>query len=164
MEPKPTESIDEILQRFPDTEMENLIPILQAVQEHFGYIPALSIERIGRYLKMPTSKVYGTASFYDEFRFKPKGKYHIRICKGTACHLISGNALIQETENRTRVKQGDISKDGLFSQEETACMGACGNGPMVEVNGIFYNRMNPEKMGMLIEELKKNYSSIRKAI
>lgn len=156
-----TGKIDELLKRFPENEKENLIPILQAVQEMYGYIPVKSIEEIGRYLKLPTSKVYGTASFYDEFRFKPKGKYHIRICKGTACHLISGNSLINETEKKAKIKAGEISRDGLFSYEETSCMGACGNGPMISVNEKFYSKLTPEKLAQFIDDIKRNQGSIR---
>lgn len=155
------DEIDELLKHFPETEKENLIPILQAVQDIYGFIPAKSIEKIGRYLKIPTSKVYGTASFYDEFRFKPKGKFHIRICKGTACHLISGNKLVNEAEKKTRLRHGEITKDGLFSYEETPCMGACGNGPMVSVNNIFYGKITPEKLSGIIEDIKRNHGSSR---
>ena len=148
--------IEAILEKYPFVQRDNLIPILQDIQQAYGYISEESIVKVGKYLIMPTSKIYGLATFYNQFRFEAKAKYHIRICNGTSCHVNSNVVIINELEKILAVKNGESTKDGLFSIEETSCMGACGSGPVLAVNEKYYTKMTIEKLSEVIE-FYKNY-------
>ena len=148
--------IEIILEKYPFVQRDNLIPILQDIQQAFGYLSEESIVKVGKYLVMPTSKIYGLATFYNQFRLEPKAKYHIRICNGTSCHVNSNVNIINELGKILDVKNGESTKDGLFSIEETNCMGACGSGPVLAVNENYYTKMTVEKLTEVIE-FYKNY-------
>jgi NADH:ubiquinone oxidoreductase subunit E len=148
--------METILARYPKYQRDNLIPILQEVQEVYGYITEEAIILVGKHLLLSTSKIYGTASFYDNLRFSAKGKYHLEICHGTSCHLIDSGKLITEAERILRIKVGQLSRDGMFSLEKSACMGACGAGPVVAVNGKYYEKISTTALTQLIENLKKS--------
>jgi NADH-quinone oxidoreductase subunit E len=145
------EAIDKILDRYPDAGKDALIPILQDIQNEMNYLTEEAIIKTGRYLQIPTSRIYSIATFYDQFRFSPQGKKHIRICRGTACHVMGSLADINEVTKQLGVAHGQTSKNGLFSLEVVQCMGACGLAPVVSVNGDFYDKVNPEKMRRIIE-------------
>ncbi len=146
--------VSDILKRY-DSSRENLIPILQEIQEKFGWLSQDAIAQVGRYLNLPAAKVYGVATFYNQFRFSPKGKYHIQICRGTACHVLGSATVLEELQNLLKVKAGETTRDGLFSLEVVACVGACGLAPVVVVNGDFHAKMDVDKIKKLINSLKK---------
>ena len=98
---------------------------------------------IGKYLKLPTSKIYGVATFYNQFRFKPIGKYHIMVCRGTACHVKGSAGILAALENSLSIKAGDTTRDGIFSIEVVACIGACGLAPVISINGEFHANLSP---------------------
>ena len=146
--------LDTILENYPFVQRDNLIPILQDVQDEFGYLSEEAIVKVGRYLDMPTSKIYGLATFYNQFRFEAKGKYHIRICNGASCHVNSNALIIDELQKRIGIKNNELTKDGIFSLEETVCMGACGFGPVMSVNDKYYTKLNIRKLAEVIEFYK----------
>ena len=148
------EKTDLIIARYPRTR-DYLIPILQAVQDHVGYLSRESIYSISDYLDLPESKIYGVATFYNQFRLKPLGKYHIQVCRGTACH-VKGSAGILDTIGRELgIEVGDTTKEGLFSLDTVACLGACSIAPVITVNGKFYGRLDNKKVQSLLRKLKK---------
>ena len=147
-------SIPEILKKYPASERDNLLAILQEIQVQWGFIPESAIVLIGKHLKLPESKIYGIASFYNEFSFKPRGKYHIRICVGTGCHLSGSADLVRAFEKHLGVKCNNTTKDGLFSIETVPCIGACGLSPIVEVNGQYHHGVSISDVSDIIE----NYS------
>lgn len=143
-----------LLQAFGAAKRDSLIPILQRAQEVHGYLSEEAIAEIGRHLKLPASKVYGVATFYNQFRFTPKGKFHIMLCRGTACH-VKGSLRLLDTVTRTlRLQPGQTTRDGMFSLEVVACMGACGLAPAMSVNGQMYAKVTPKKLGKIIEECR----------
>jgi NADH-quinone oxidoreductase subunit E len=147
--------IEVVLTRFPDAGRDALIPILQLVQEAEGYLSEHAVVRIGRHLGLPAAKVYGVATFYNQFRFQPRGKYHIMLCRGTACH-VKGSAKLLETVMRTlRLDPGSTSRDRMFSLEVVACMGACGLSPVININGEFFAKVTPLQAVRLIEGLRQ---------
>lgn len=148
-------SINNILSSYPDPQKENLIPILQDVQNHEGYLSGNSIIEVGRYLKIPVSKIYGVATFYNQFRFSPLGKCHIQVCRGTACHVLGSLTVLQELEKELKIKAGETTRDGLFSIEVVACIGACGLAPVVCINGEFHARVTSASLKGIIEKLRK---------
>jgi len=144
-------NIDEILQNQKVTKRDNLIPILQEIQEKQGFLSEEALVKTGLLLKIPTSKVYGVATFYNQFRFEPKGKFHVMVCRGTACHVLGSLTVLQELEKTLKVKAGQTTRDGLFSIEVVACIGACGLAPVISVNGEFYANVNSQSIKEIIE-------------
>jgi NADH-quinone oxidoreductase subunit E len=147
--------VEEILARHPDARRDTLIPILQEVQEAEGYLSEAAIVAIGRRLGLAASKIYGVATFYNQFRFQPKGRFHVMICRGTACH-VKGSAKVLDTLTRTlRIRPGETTRDGLFSLEVVACMGACALSPAVAINGEFFPKVSPTRIVRLLEDCRR---------
>jgi len=149
------ETVREILKKYDDAKRDSLIPILQDIQDRLGYIPREAVRDIGKHLNLPASKIYGVATFYNQFRFEPLGKYHIQICRGTACHVKGSEKVLETLERELGIKTGKTTRDGLFSLEVVACLGACGLAPVITVNGEVYANMDSEKVKKLIKSLKK---------
>jgi len=150
-----TTDIEPILKRHPKAKREQLIPLLQDVQEAQGYLSRDAIVRIGQHLGLPASKIYGVATFYNQFRFQPKGKYHFMVCRGTACHVKGSARGLEMVMKQTKLKPGQTSRDGLFSLEVVACMGGCGLAPVVNLNGEFHAQVNPKKLSAIIAECRE---------
>lgn len=146
--------IKNIVANYSTTDRENLIPILQDVQNEIGYLPEESLAIIGGYLKLPASKIYGVATFYNQFRFAPKGKYHIEVCRGTACHVLGSKTVLEEIEKYLKIKTGETTKDKLFSLEVVACIGACGLAPVISINGEFHAKVDSAKIAQIIESYR----------
>jgi len=147
--------IETILARYPNGGRENLIPLLQEVQEAHGYLSREAIQEVGRHLNLPTSKIYGVATFYNQFRFQPMGKHHIQICRGTACHVKGSAAVLDTLQQELKLSAGQTSRDGLFSLEVVACIGACGLAPVMSINGVFYAGLTPAKTRQIIEQYRE---------
>jgi NADH-quinone oxidoreductase E subunit len=146
---------DKILENYPRAKRGDLIPILQEVQDANGYLTEVAIVKIGQHLKLPPSKIYGIATFYNQFSFEPRGRYHIQVCHGTTCHVAGGMNLIRELEKQLRIHHGESTRDGRFSIEVVSCMGACGKAPVVAVNDDYYIRMNAEELKELLGIFRK---------
>jgi NADH-quinone oxidoreductase subunit E len=150
-----SEPLATILKGYAHAGRDALIPILQEVQEAQGYLSREAVAEIGRHLRLPESKIYGVATFYNQFRFQPKGKYHVMVCRGTACH-VKGSARVLETAQKLlKLKPGQTSRDRRFSLEVVACMGACGLSPVVNVNGEFYANVSPRKLARIIQDCRE---------
>lgn len=147
-------SIENIISKYPQAGQDSLIPILQDIQNADGFLSENAIVEVGGYLNLPTSKIYGVATFYNQFRFQPVGKNHIQVCRGTACHVLGSATVLEELEKQLKIKAGDTSKDGSFSIEVVACIGACGLAPVIAVNGNFHAKVSSESLKEIIE----NYS------
>jgi len=145
----------EILQEYPPNKRENLITILQEIQKAQGYLTEESAEMVSGYLSIPVNKIYGVAAFYDEFRFRPRGMYHIEICKGSTCHLAGKHTFIKELEKQLRVKAGQTRRDKKVSLEIVHCLGACHLAPLLKVNGKVYTEVSAEALGRIIQEIKE---------
>jgi NADH-quinone oxidoreductase E subunit len=147
-------TVEKVMQRYPKAGRDSLIPILQAVQEEQGYLSEDAVVSIGRHLRIPASKVFGVATFYNQFRFQPKGKYHVMVCRGTACHVKGSKKGLDMVTKLLKIEPGKTSRDKMFSLEVVACMGACGLAPVVNVNGQFYAKVTPMKLQRIIEECR----------
>ncbi|MBN1296679.1 NADH-quinone oxidoreductase subunit NuoE [bacterium] len=149
-----------ILKRYPHAGRDKLIPILQDVQEALGFISKESVVQIGEHLHLPASKIFGVATFYNQFRFEPVGRYHIQICRGTACHVKGSAAVLETIKRALKIESGQTTRDGMFSLEEVACLGACGLAPVIAVNGRFHAKITPEDIqGLLNTYRQKGESS-----
>lgn len=149
-----TDKIRFILKEFPKLSRDSLIPILQKVQDDFGYLSEESVSEISRHLNLPASKVFGLATFYNQFRFTPPGKYHIKACDGTGCHLEGSGHILRELEKSLGITDGETSRDGLFSLEVLSCMGACSEAPVIAINEQYHSNMDKIKLKKIITDLK----------
>lgn len=137
-----------------------LIPLLQAAQEAYGYITEKIIGQIGDKLRIPTAEIYGVVTFYSQFRLKPLGKYLIKICDGTACHVNGSERIASAIEDELHLGGGDTTEDGLFTLQKVACLGCCSLSPVIMINGETYGRLTPKKVQQLLKEYRaKNRES-----
>jgi NADH-quinone oxidoreductase subunit E len=139
-----TARVEAVLSRWPGAQRDALIPILQEVQEHCGYLPREAMLRISRHLDLPASKVFGVATFYNQFRFQAPGKHNIQVCRGTACHVKGSAAVMEALCRHLKIRPGQTTKDGQFSLEVVACIGACGLAPVIAVDGEFHAGVTPD--------------------
>jgi NADH-quinone oxidoreductase subunit E len=131
-----------------------LIPLLQRVQRSFGYLPEQALLEIGRLTGLSAARVYGTATFYAQFRFHPAGKYMIRVCRGTACHVKGSDRLLDTVEDYLGVTPGQMTPDGLFTIETVACFGSCALAPIMVINDSVYGSLNRSKALKLLDEVR----------
>lgn len=151
-----TARVEEILKRFPQIKRNALIPLLQAVQNEFGYISEKAIARIGAHLSLPTSKVYGLATFYNQFSFAPRGFYHIVLCNGTSCHMSGAGELLNEITKLLEIGDGETTREGLFSLEVQSCIGACGQSPVMAVNGEYHSGISVKEVREIIKQYRED--------
>jgi len=147
-------SIESILSKYKTGRKEDLIPILQEIQEENGLLSEDAIIKVGNLLGMSTTKIFGLATFYDQFRFIPMGRIHLRICHGTTCFLNGSQSVIQHIKDELNIDPGQVTRDGLFSYEIVTCMGGCNNGPVIYVNGEYHTHIKGEKIPEFISKLK----------
>jgi NADH-quinone oxidoreductase subunit E len=147
-------SIDRIVAEHHGTGRDSLIPILQETQGEFGYLPREAVVLIGDRLGLPVSKIFGVATFYNQFRFEPVGKYHVQICRGTACHVKGSLKVLEKTKRELGIEPGKTSRDGLFSLEIVACMGACALAPVISINGEIHARVSTDDIVKLIQDCR----------
>ena len=147
--------IETILKEKPDAGRDALIPILQEVQEQEGYLSKEAVTRIGEHLNLPASKIYGVATFYNQFRFQPLGTYHIQVCRGTACHVKGSGAIIDRLQRELGIEPDQTSDNGLFSLEVVACIGACGLAPVISVNGEFHAKLTGDDIPEILESYRR---------
>lgn len=152
-------SVETILEGHPDAGRDHLIPILQEVQAAEGYLSKASITRVGIALDLPASKIFGVATFYNMFRFQPRGTFHVMVCRGTACHVKGSKRVLDMVTKTLRLQPGETSRDGQFSLEVVACMGACGLAPVVNINGQFHAKVTPMKLQRILEECRTEEAS-----
>lgn len=151
-------SIESIIERHFNIQRDALLPLLEEIQDEIGYLSEEAIIKVAKNLHLPTSKVYGVATFYDLFRFEPLGKYHLQVCRGTACHVMGSATVLQEMEKQLNLKVGQTSRDGLFSLGVVRCMGACALGPVVSVNQEFFPATSAAAISGIIEQCKQKRS------
>ena len=133
----------------------SLITILQNAQEIYGYLPVDVILNISQRTGIKVTKIMGVATFYSQFRLEPVGKYLIMLCQGTACH-VNGSLQIEKTINEyLGIKDGETTKDGLFTLKNVACLGCCSLSPVMMINDDTYGSLTPEKAISIFKELQK---------
>ena len=146
------QTIKEICESFGNKRSE-LINILHATQEHFGYLPEPVQLEIALNLNMPLAKVYGVVSFYSFFTMTPKGKFPISVCLGTACYVRGAEKIVEALEKELKIKVGQVTEDGKFSLDCLRCIGACGLAPVMMIGDTVHGRLEPE----MIEDILNQY-------
>jgi NADH:ubiquinone oxidoreductase subunit E len=129
-----------------------LIPLLQEIQEEVGYIPPESIEPVAETLNLFPSEVQGVVTFYSGFSLTPKGKYVLKVCRGTACHVKGGQSLLRLMKGDLGLEDGETSEDYQFTLETTACLGACALAPTMMVNRTYFGKLSPVKVSSILTQ------------
>ncbi len=150
------EKIDEIMASY-GYKKSNLIAILQQVQELFTYLPEDAMTFIGTKIEgLSPATVYGVATFYAQFSLEPKGKYKIKVCDGTACHVRGSMSVLNAVKTKLRLGEKSMTtEDGMFSLEIVSCLGACGLAPVVVINDKVYPQMTSDAIGIIIDTIIK---------
>ncbi len=154
LKPNQVEQLKAVCKEF-DNKSGELINVLHKTQHLFGYLPAEVQEVIATELKIPVAKVYGVVTFYSFFTMKPKGKFPISICLGTACYVRGAEKVLEEFRKQLKVKVGETTPDGKFSLSCLRCVGACGLAPVVLVGEKTYGRVAPDG----VKDILKEYES-----
>jgi NADH-quinone oxidoreductase subunit E len=139
-----------VLDRFKGNKDE-LIPVMEAAQEAFGYLSDEVMLAISRFLKVPESQVYGVATFYALFRLKPSGRQTVRVCRGTACHVRGGARILQAVEKQLGIKPGQTTPDMEYTLETVSCFGSCALAPVMVVNKNVYGRMTAVRVAQILK-------------
>jgi NADH-quinone oxidoreductase E subunit len=147
--------ITTILSKYPNASRDALIPILQEVQESCGYLSRDLVVQIGHHLGLPASKIYGVATFYNQFRFQAPGKHHVQVCRGTACHVKGSLAVLEATKRALKIEPGQTARDGHFSLEVVACIGACGLAPVIRVDEEYYAGVTPDSVRKIFDTYRQ---------
>ena len=147
--------LDEILQKH-DYDPTLLIAIMQDIQKEYHYLPQEALCYIAKKLKLSEAKIYGVATFYENFSLEPKGKYVIKVCNGTACHVRKSIPILEKLRETLNLKEGQATTDDfVFTVETVSCLGACGLAPVLMVNDTVHPSMTPEKVVALVQELRE---------
>lgn len=149
-----TEMLDKVLDKYEGVE-GSLIAILQKTQDIYGYLPAEVIRYISARVGIKPAKIIGVATFYTQFRFEPVGKYLIMLCKGTACHVNGSDRIESVITQELGIKDGETTKDGLFTLKNVACLGCCSLSPVMMINDDTYGSLTPEKTKQILKELRE---------
>ncbi|MEI6563515.1 MAG: NAD(P)H-dependent oxidoreductase subunit E [bacterium] len=142
--------ITSVLNAYPGAGRDQLIPILQDVQARLGYLPRAAILSISEHCSLPVSRVYGVATFYNQFRFHPPGRNHIQVCRGTACHVKGSLRILDVIRQKLEIENEQTTQDGEFSLEIVACVGACGLAPVVCINGEIHGGVTQASLSKII--------------
>ena len=132
-----------------------LISILQDIQSNYGYLPEDTILELSKFMNIPESEIYGVATFYAQFRFKPIGKKHIMVCKGTACHVLGASQILEGIERHLGIKEGDVTLDLEYSLESVGCLGCCALAPCSMINGEIESKITLKNIKKLFREKRE---------
>ncbi|OJX09486.1 MAG: hypothetical protein BGO77_06135 [Caedibacter sp. 37-49] len=145
----------EIIAQYPqDRQASAILPLLDLAQRQAeGWLPKEAIEHVADVLKIPQMRAYEVATFYTMFNLSPRGKYLLQVCTTTPCQLAGSDDILKTCNKIAAVPQGETSKDGLFTVLEVECLGACVNGPIVQINDDYFEDLNAERMATILNDL-----------
>lgn len=147
------DAIDKIVAEY-GAKPSALIMILQDIQKHYRYLPESAMQAVSKSMKLPMAQIYGVATFYRTFSLKPKGKNHICVCTGTACHVRQATVIVDKLERDLKIKPGETTGDGEISLETVNCLGACALGPLVTANEVYYGNMTVAKTEQMLTDVR----------
>lgn len=143
--------LDEILARYPGAGTNELIPLLQEIQQSYGYLPPAVLAELSRRTSVAASQIYGVATFYEQFHLEPHGRHTLRCCRGTACHVKGGPKVIDAVKHQLGVEPGETTEDMRFTFETVACLGTCFLAPAMMANKDYYGHLNSRKVKGILE-------------
>jgi NADH-quinone oxidoreductase subunit E len=144
-----------IFENFEPNDKSSLIPLLQEVQSVYGYLPESALQEVSDFVGMPLSRVYGVATFYNQFRLAPLGENIIRVCRGTACHVKNSANILLALENALNIKAGGTTRDRKFTIEVVNCIGACSIAPVITVNDEYFGRITVKDIPNIVKKYSK---------
>lgn len=147
--------MDGLLQKYKNRK-GNLIPLLQGTQDIYGYLPKEAFARINEVTGLKLNEMYGVATFYAQFRMAPAGKHIVKMCHGTACHVQSVTAITDEILDTLQIKDGETTKDGIFTIETVACLGCCSLAPVMMIGEETYGKLTPKQAVKIIREIRRS--------
>ncbi len=150
-------TIDEILKKHPSAKRDALIPLLQEVQETVGYLSRDAVIQIGKHLSLPASKIYGVATFYNQFRFQATGKFHVQVCRGTACHVKGSASVLEAVKRHLGLNPGQTARDGVSAWRSWRAWVRLA--PVISVNGEFYAGMTPDSVKEILNTYRGKTSA-----
>ena len=146
------QEMQEIMSKY-EVKKDNLIQILNDVQEKYGYIHKIAVAELSNYLNITMAEIYGVITFYSRFTLKPKGKYNISVCLGTACYVKGSQKILDRLKERLKIEEGQTTEDGMFSIDTTRCVGACGIAPVFTVNDEVYGKATVKQLDEVLYKL-----------
>jgi len=149
--PADVDRVSALLESVGDTSDDKLIPILQKIQDEYGYLPQDVLHDVSERTGIPFSRMYGVATFYEQFYFEPRGKHTIKCCRGTACHVKGGASIRSTIEDLLDVKDGGSTEDMRFTFETVACLGTCFLAPVIMVDDNYYGNLTPKQLKSILE-------------
>lgn len=152
IEVEPTELVEELIK---DGHGDSLISALEEIQAQYRYLPREAMVLVSERLGLPLSQTYSVATFYHAFTLKPRGKYLIRICLGTACHVRGSRRVLEKVCKMLNLKPGETTSDRLFTVETVNCLGACALGPIMVVENEYFGQMNPSRVDAVLMRYMK---------
>lgn len=141
-----------IFEKYPAGDKSNLIALLQGVQDIYGYLPETALQEVSDFVGYPLSRVYGVATFYNQFRLTPLGENVIRVCRGTACHVCNSANILFTLETNLGIKAGQTTRDKRFTLETVACIGACSIAPVITVNDEYYGKVSVKEIPGILKK------------
>ncbi len=149
------EKIDKIIEKY-SSDSSSLTSILSEIQAEYSFLPQDVLRRVAEKLEIPMTQLFGVVNFYKIFKLEPSGKYIIRVCLGTACHVKGAHRILEEFERKLKIRVGETTKDLAFTLEKVNCLGCCSLGPVAMVNDDYYGQMNTVKVNSLLKRLSSS--------
>jgi len=146
-------ALNEIFARY-DGDPGILMPVLQDINNSYGYLPRLVLEHVSARLEMPLAQIIRVASFYQEFRLEPVARHVIEICSGTSCYALGSGALLERIEKQIGLRAGETDKDNRFTLQTVRCLGLCALSPSMRIDGVNFGRVNPDRVSQVLEQYK----------
>lgn len=150
---------NKIFNKYKSNDQTCLIPILQDIQDKYGYLPENELQDAAEFVGMPLSRVYGVATFYNQFRLIPLGENVIRVCRGTACHVKSSAKILYALETNLNIKAGETTRDKKFTLEVVNCIGACSIAPVITINNEYFGRLSAKEIPGLLKKFNTKPAS-----
>ena len=144
-----------ILDEMSPVREKDIIPLLQRLQDEYGYLPRETILEVAARTGLPASRLFGVATFSAQFHLKPHGKHTVRCCRGTACHVRGGRKVIETVRRKLGIDDGETTEDMRFSLETVACLGACALSPVMVVDGRYYGKMTPRRAEEMVQRMMR---------
>jgi NADH-quinone oxidoreductase subunit E len=145
---------EKIVDSFDHPTTDDLIPLLQKLQDAYGYLPADVLMNVSKRTHIPASRMYGVATFYEQFHLEPRGRFTVRCCRGTACHVKGGRQIIHAIKQALAVEEGETTPDMRFTFETVACLGTCFLAPAMMINNDYYGHLTRERVKTILAEYK----------
>ena len=143
----------------PRLDWSLLIPLLQRLQEAYGYLPPPVLVEVSKLTKIPASRMFGVVTFYAQFYLEPHGRHTIRVCRGTACHVRGSKKVLDAVQEELGIAHGETTEDMLFSLETVACLGSCALAPMMIIDHTYYGRLTPREAAGVIHQYREEAQS-----